>query len=260
MPEVSNHGVKISYEVSGQGRPLVLLHGWVMDHSWWSQTGYVDDLQRDHRVINVDWRGHGESDKPLESAAYRGEAITSDVLAVADAEGVERFALWGISYGGLFAWRTAFSAPDRVAALIASGNWDPTPGTYEDWVPLDEGWREALRRGGTPALLELMQEEEEWPFPAWAKAMWLRADPQALLASTSSELFAEGPWTLEGFPVPALLITGEIEDKDGEAPTIARMLPNGESLVLPGLGHLAACAASGATIPHVRAFLDRWFV
>jgi pimeloyl-ACP methyl ester carboxylesterase len=100
MPEVSNHGVRISYEVMGQGRPLVLLHGWACDRSWWTESGYPDDLQRDFRVVNVDLRGHGKSDKPHEPSAYRGEVVISDVLAVADAEGIDRFAIWGLSYGG----------------------------------------------------------------------------------------------------------------------------------------------------------------
>ena len=37
MPEVSNHGIKISYDVIGQGRPLVLLHGWTGDRAWWAE-------------------------------------------------------------------------------------------------------------------------------------------------------------------------------------------------------------------------------
>ena len=45
MPEVSNHGVRISYDVAGEGRPLVLLHGWCCDRSWWTEPGYVERTQ-----------------------------------------------------------------------------------------------------------------------------------------------------------------------------------------------------------------------
>jgi pimeloyl-ACP methyl ester carboxylesterase len=69
MPEVSNDGVRISYDVAGEGRPLVLLHGWSCDRSWWTEPGYVDDLERDHLLLLVDLRGHGASDKPHEPAA-----------------------------------------------------------------------------------------------------------------------------------------------------------------------------------------------
>jgi pimeloyl-ACP methyl ester carboxylesterase len=71
MPKVSNRGVMINYEVSGQGRPLVLLHGWLCDHTAWSVAGYVEDLGRDFLLVNVDLRGHGGSDKPHEPSAYQ---------------------------------------------------------------------------------------------------------------------------------------------------------------------------------------------
>jgi pimeloyl-ACP methyl ester carboxylesterase len=69
----------------GEGRPLALLHGWCCDRSWWTEPGYVDELRTDHRLINVDLRGHGASDKPHEPAAYTSDALTGDVFAVADA-------------------------------------------------------------------------------------------------------------------------------------------------------------------------------
>src|SRR5262245_42221612 len=111
VPEVSNHGVRLSYDVVGQGRPLILLHGWSCDRSWWTEPGYVDELRRDHLVINVDVRGHGRSGKPHEPAAYHADVLTSDVLAVAEAEGLDRFAMWGQSYGGWIAWITAHTVP-----------------------------------------------------------------------------------------------------------------------------------------------------
>jgi pimeloyl-ACP methyl ester carboxylesterase len=70
MPEAFNDGVRIEYDVHGEGPPLVLLHGWCCDRTWWDHAGYVEDLGRDHRIVNIDQRGHGASDKPHESSAY----------------------------------------------------------------------------------------------------------------------------------------------------------------------------------------------
>jgi pimeloyl-ACP methyl ester carboxylesterase len=263
MPQVSNDGVKISYEVAGEGRPLILLHGWVCDRSWWTKPGHTDDLRRDYRVINVDLRGHGDSDKPHDPSAYRIELVTGDVLAVAEAEDIDRFAIWGQSYGGWIAWMTAYLVPDRIAAIIAGGSWDPRPSTYEEWKEFDESWLEAVRRGGMQGLLDVIEEEEGEAFsseyPPWAKAVILRADPDAALASQTRELWEQGITTLEVFPVPTLLIAGEREDKDDKAAVVAGMLPNGESLRLPGLGHAGAAIASDLTLPTARAFLDRSF-
>lgn len=264
MPEVSNDGVRIRYDMAGEGRPLILLHGWCCDRSWWTEPGYVDELKSDHRLFNVDIRGHGASDKPHEPAAYTAETLIDDVLAVADAEGLDRFAIWGQSMGGWIAWMTAAAAPERVPAIVASGSWDPRPELAEpDGEP--DAWVEALRHGGTSALVDRFKLDAgktfDREFPPWAQAVTLRADPQALLAARDLERWTHGirDEDLSSFPVPALLIAGELEDEDDDAAKIAAIIPNGQSLRLPGLGHGGACAASALTVPTARAFLERWF-
>jgi pimeloyl-ACP methyl ester carboxylesterase len=75
------------------------------------------------------------------------------------------------------------------------------------------------------------------------------------------ELWAEGiaDKDLRSFPVPALLIAGEHDDPDDDAANVAELIPNGQRLRLPGLGHGGSCAASALVIPTACAFLDRWF-
>jgi pimeloyl-ACP methyl ester carboxylesterase len=263
MPEVESGGVRISYDAVGEGRPLVMLHGWCCDRSWWTEPGYVDELGSDHRLVSVDIRGHGASDKPHEPDAYTADTLAGDVFAVADAERLDRFAIWGQSYGGRMAWMAAAAAPERVAAIVTSGLWDPRP-LPDKPTEIDE-WEEALRHGGTSELVDRFRidvgDSFEREFPPWAQAVTLRADPQALLASRR----VRGTWhgipdeDLTSFPVPALLIAGELEDEDDDATKVAAMIPNGQSLRLPGLGHGGACAASALTVPTARAFLDRWF-
>jgi pimeloyl-ACP methyl ester carboxylesterase len=133
-------------------------------------------------------------------------------------------------------------------------------------MPTDMNERSAaLRRGGTRALLDLFEMDDgdtfDREFPFWARAVTLRADPEALLAALAPELWNEGivDEDLRSFPVPALLIAGELEDEDNDAAKVAAMIPNGQSLRLPGLGHGGALAACALTVPTARAFLDRWF-
>jgi pimeloyl-ACP methyl ester carboxylesterase len=263
MSEVTSGGVRISYDAVGEGRPLVLLHGLWCDRSWWTEPGYVDELKRDHRIVNVDIRGHGASDKPHEASAYIWDTQIGDVFAVADAEGLDRFAIWGQSYGGWIAWMTAATVPERVPAIVTSGCWDPRPWHEEPTEP-DE-YNEALRHGGTSALIDLFKAQDgdafDREFPAWAQAVTLRADPEALLAANAPQLWTSGipDEDLGSFPVPALLITGELDDEDDDAAKVAATIPNGQSLRLPGLGHGGSCAASALTVRTARAFLDRWF-
>jgi len=262
MPEVSSGGVRIRYDVVGEGRPLVLLHGWGVDRSSWADVGYVDSLRSDHRLVIIDLRGSGASDKPHEADAYTADHLTADVLAVADAEGLDRFALWGHSWGGWISWMTAAAHPARVATLVTWGAWDPRP---EDG-PTEDGQKliSALRQEGMSALVEPMRKELgerfDREFPPALQAVTLRADPQALAAAYSM-MWVDGisDADLGSFPVSALLIAGELEDPDDDAAKIAATIPNGERLRLPGLGHEGTCNASSLTVPIARAFLDRWF-
>ena len=80
-----------------------------------------------------------------------------------------------------------------------------------------------------------------------------------MLAIQARELVTEGVPTLEAFPVPVLVIAGELEDAADAAAAAAAMIPNGERLRIPGLGHGGTCAASGLALPTARAFLDRWY-
>jgi pimeloyl-ACP methyl ester carboxylesterase len=158
---------------------------------------------------------------------------------------------------------TGQAEPERVAALISSGAWDPLPGSDEEWREFDESHGEALRRRGAQGLIDLYKAEDgddyDREYPPWAEAATLKADPVALLAIQALELYGLGISALEEFPVPALLIAGELEDPDGQAAVNAAKLPNGQSLTLPGLGHGGACAASQQVLPTARAFLDRWY-
>jgi len=114
-----------------------------------------------------------------------------------DAEGLDRFAIWGQSYGGWIAWMTAAAAPERVPAIVVSGAWDPRP-EPEEPTGIDE-WDQALRDGGTRALVDRFKIEDgeafDREFPPWARAVTLRADPEALLAAHAPELWTEGSRT-----------------------------------------------------------------
>ena len=64
MPYADNQGVRIYYEVEGQGPPLVLGHGGSYTLEMWREWGYTDGLRDEHQLILLDFRGHGRSDKP----------------------------------------------------------------------------------------------------------------------------------------------------------------------------------------------------
>jgi pimeloyl-ACP methyl ester carboxylesterase len=266
MPVIDNHGVRLSYDVLGSGRPLILMHGWSCDRGWWNHAGFVTALSDDHLVVNVDLRGHGESSHPHDPEAYSAAELVGDVLAVADAEGIERFAIWGLSYGGWIGWLAAAAHQDRVAALVTSGAWDPRPESLDEvqeyWDT--DGELAALREGGTAGMVAYRKKEYGEQYSAeitdWMETSFLAGDAQALLACQHPSVSAgAGLATFEGYSVPTLLFSGELEDSSNEAATIAGMVPDGQSLWLEGLGHAGACAASELSVPTARSFLDLHF-
>jgi pimeloyl-ACP methyl ester carboxylesterase len=70
MSYADSRGIRIHYRVEGEGPPLVLQHGFTQSIDDWYEFGYVDALKRDYRLILVDARGHGQSDKPHDPNAY----------------------------------------------------------------------------------------------------------------------------------------------------------------------------------------------
>ena len=113
-------GTRISYDVTGQGPALMLLHGAGKTRQDWHKLGYVDRLKADFTVITVDVRGTGESDYLVEIEDYAIEKICTDLYAVADACGVERFAIWGFSFGGNIA-RYPAAWSERISAIAVIG-------------------------------------------------------------------------------------------------------------------------------------------
>ena len=96
MPSYAvNNGVRIHYEIVGSGPPLILQHGFTQSAKDWYRAGYVDALKPHYQLILVDARGHGESDKPHDAAAYTLSSRVNDIVAVMDSVGILRADYWG---------------------------------------------------------------------------------------------------------------------------------------------------------------------
>lgn len=116
----SPDGTRVAYDRIGSGPAIVLLHGGGSMRREWYEAGYVSRLQDNFTVIPVDLRGHGESGLPTDPADYNIDKLGQDILAVTDACGIERFSIWGMSYGGKIS-RYLAAQSERVARLILMG-------------------------------------------------------------------------------------------------------------------------------------------
>jgi pimeloyl-ACP methyl ester carboxylesterase len=123
----SADGVSVAYDVTGAGPALVLLHGgFVQDRRSWHDAGYVERLRDQYSVIAIDVRGHGESDRPVVKEAYEIARLIDDVEAVTDDCGVDRFLLWGFSFGGTLSLQLAAHSQRVRGAVVAGSFYGPT--------------------------------------------------------------------------------------------------------------------------------------
>lgn len=121
LPDIEEHtvdsgGVAINVAVAGSGRPVLLLHGFPDSwHLWESQIRAL--AASGYRVIAPDLRGHGESDRPEDVAAYRMPPLIGDVLAVLRHFGIDRTAVVGHDWGAALAWSLTLRHPEIVERL-----------------------------------------------------------------------------------------------------------------------------------------------
>jgi pimeloyl-ACP methyl ester carboxylesterase/predicted glycosyltransferase len=152
---VDRGGVKIGYEVFGEGEPAVVfapVNPIVHSHAWKAQVPY---LARRFRVITVDPRGNGRSGRPRAVAAYAQTEFVADTVAVMDACGVERAVLVGISSSGWTSLLMAALHPERVLGVVAIASGAPglmpLPAhravyDFDEVLDTEEGWAKDNRQ------------------------------------------------------------------------------------------------------------------
>jgi 3-oxoadipate enol-lactonase / 4-carboxymuconolactone decarboxylase len=141
MPIVKANGIRQYYRIEGRGdRPaLVLSHSLGCDHTLWEEV--VSTLAPHFRVLRYDTRGHGATE--VTPGDYSIELLAKDVLALVDALGIERFALCGLSLGGMIGQRIGARAANRLTALVLAN----TSSQYPDPSLMETRRRTALERG-----------------------------------------------------------------------------------------------------------------
>ncbi|MFT5390809.1 MAG: pimeloyl-ACP methyl ester carboxylesterase [Gammaproteobacteria bacterium] len=250
MAFVNSNGVRVHYEVEGSGPPLVIQHGFTDSSATWIELGYVDGLRSDYRVILIDARGHGDSDKPHDPEAYDVRFNASDIVAVLDALAIPSAVFFGYSTGALTGFALAKHAPTRFSSMVLGGS-PPLKIIPQPTDPMMEGLRK-----GAQAIADLWDA----PVSLSLRARIEASDVEALIAmrkKRNSQL--QDPSALDDVPptmaMPCLVFAGE---KDGYYPSIvenvARM-PNTEFVSFPELTHAGLLFASDLVLPVLRKFL-----
>lgn len=133
-----SNGVKLYYVEEGNGEPVVLVHGFAVNlQLQWVRPGIFKDLARDYRVIALDNRGHGQSDKPHDPKKY-GRELVEDVIRLLDHLEIKRAHVVGYSMGAFVTLKLVTTYPERILSATLGG-----AGRHVDG---DERWLEELAK------------------------------------------------------------------------------------------------------------------
>ena len=250
MPYAKNGDINIYYEVEGEGPPLVMLHGLIRSLEDIREAGYVDALKDDYKIILMDVRGHGKSDKPHEPAMYAAENFVGDVVAILNSLGIESTNFYGYSYGGGIGFECAKHIPERMKSLIIGGAGArlPSPEIYKAQIKIFENGMEAL----------VTAREQTGPISPGMKARMLANDCEALIAICKATL--SSPSIMDDVPrmnMPFLIFVGESDNGFSAAKETSELLPDATFISLPGLDHIQAAKRIDVIIPHIKEFLSR---
>ncbi len=224
--------VEIAFLDEGEGEPIVLIHGFASNKEVnWVYPGWVTTLRRaGRRVIALDNRGHGESTKLYDPAAYHSAIMAEDARALLDHLGLGRADVMGYSMG---ARNTAFLAvahPERVRSAVFGGLG----------VGLIEGVGEPERIARAleaPSLADVSDPTGHM-FRAFGEKT--RSDLRALAACIRGARQTLSPDDVRRIDVPVLVAVGSIDTVAGSPEALAALIPDAQALVIPGRDHMLA--------------------
>ena len=222
-------GVRLAYHAMGEGRPVVLIHGYFSDADTnWIKYGHAAKIAaRGFRVIMPDLRAHGDSARPHDAAAYPPDALTRDGHALIAHLGLTDYDLGGYSLGARTTSRmlATGAVPRRI---VFSG------------MGLD-GLTDTDRRAGHFRHVLTNLGKHERGSGAWMAEAFLKTtggDPVALLGILDT--FVDTPIaTVRAFAQPALVVNGVDDDDNGSAAALADALPDARYVEVPG-NHMSA--------------------
>lgn len=222
-------GVELVWHETGEGRPLVLIHGYFSNAMInWVRYGHAGLLAgAGFRVIMPDLRAHGDSGKPHDAAAYPPDILADDGFALIDHLGLTDYDLAGYSLGGRTCVRMLVQGakPGRVA-LCAMGF---------DGITRTAGRGDYFRKVLTN-LGSFQRGSSEWMTEAFLKTS--KGDPEALLLVLNT--FVDTPAdALAAIDRPAIVITGEDDDDNGSGEKLAEAIPGATFRSVPG-NHMSA--------------------
>jgi 3-oxoadipate enol-lactonase len=259
MPDLEINGVRLYYQRSGRGEPLLLLHGLGSSVLDWERQ--VDVFSTGFEVITLDLRGHGRSGKP--PGPYSLALFAADVNELVQTLRLGPVHVLGLSMGGMVAFQWALDYPQSARSLIIvnSGPELVPRGWRERWQFTKRRWivrMLGMRRMGKVLAEQLLPEPDQETLRAAFVERWAANEPRAYLQS----LRAIVGWSVAGrisqLQIPCLIISGDADYTPVAAKrAYAARIPGAEVVEIANSRHMTPIDQPSAFNQAVLEFLAR---
>jgi len=219
---------KIYYEVRGEGEPILLIHGLIVNSSNWKKTRlYTDLLKSNYKVITLDLRGNGKSDHPHVAEAYANDAETKDILGLLKFLHTGKYKAVGYSRGSIIAARLLVLDKNVIKGVLGGmgtgftdPNWERPRQIYEALsgknIAEFEPMKENIKKNGLDSVaLAFMQLHQPATLPS----------------------------ALAKLEQPVLIVSGD-QDDFGSAEALSKMIKNSKLVSVPGTHNTASSTAA----------------
>lgn len=248
------NGIQVYYEVHGEGRPLILLHGAFMtNESNWGEM--IPELSKKRKVIAIELQGHGHS--PFSDRKLDFATLAKDVEGVMDHLKVDSADVMGYSFGGYVAYQLAIQSPQRVSGLVIISS------TYKS-----TGWMPELEhafKGMKPELFEGSPMQMAYNATAPDKTKWTKFLEHMI--AFAQQPFDLGEANIAKITAPVLLIAGDNDglDKIELVKTYQLLgggvigdfgpMPKSQLAIIPGQGHVSVMMQTKTILGYLDGFL-----
>ena len=232
MPSFMSQAVELSYMDEGKGQPVLLIHGFASNVQVnWVSTLWVRFLrEKGYRVIAIDNRGHGQSEKLYRLEDYGAPLMAEDARRLLDHLGIDQACVMGYSMGARITAFLALAHPDRVKAAVFGG-------LGYNMVRGMAGTGPVAAALEAPSIEDVTNDTAR-TFRAFAEQT--KSDLKALAACIRSSRDRLSVDDVARISCPVLVAVGETDVVGGSAEKLAELIPGAHALTIPGRDHMKA--------------------
>jgi pimeloyl-ACP methyl ester carboxylesterase len=232
MQKFNSAGVEIAFSDEGQGAAILLIHGFASNGRVnWQATGWVKVLlEAGFRVICIDNRGHGDSEKIYDSALYSAPLMAGDAARLLDHLQVPQAAVMGYSMGARIAAFLTLQHPEKISCAVFAG--------LAERMILGVPGAEAIAEGLLAAHVREVLDPGARSFRIFAENT--KSDLKALAACIRSSRVKIKQEALGKIACPVLVVAGELDSVSGPVQPLVDLIPGALGLTLPQRNHMNA--------------------